>query len=498
MTLDEIKRGESKNVEFKVQLPDDSKKYMKTIIAYANTSGGKIMIGVDDLTKEVVGVDPSSVFKIMDKIANAVSDMCVPQIVPDITFQTLEGKCIVQVEIYPGQNRPYYIRSQGKENGTYIRVAGTSRPADEAILKDLEYQGAGKSFDEVVNVEMDYSEEDTLRLCSDIRRYISESKEIPVSKVGEITAVNLENWGILKKIGQTYLPTNAFILLTNNTFRFAKIQCALFKGENRAVFIDRREFEGPIYEQIEDAYKFVLKHINLGAIIDGVVRKDRYELPPESIREAIINAVCHRCYLDHSCVQVAIYDNRVEITSPGMLYGGLTMEQAISGRSKIRNVCVAEVFSRMGIIEQWGTGIQRMIQGCKEYEVREPEFIDMGDAFRVNFYRSGTETSIEKNQTGTEIVDKPYDTGTESMGTGIQNIVKGLHNSKMEAISILSETEKKVVRLIFENPDITQERMAENIGMSKNGVRYVMDRLKEKGILKREGSTKKGKWIITI
>ncbi len=76
----------------------------------------------------------------------------------DVTFQTMEGKCIVQIEIYPGQNRPYYIRSMGKENGTYIRVAGTSRPVDEAILKDLQYQGAGKSYDEIVNVETDYDE----------------------------------------------------------------------------------------------------------------------------------------------------------------------------------------------------------------------------------------------------------------------------------------------------------------------------------------------------
>jgi len=205
MTLDEIKEGESNNVEFKVQLPDDNKKYMKTIIAYANTSGGKIIIGVDDVTKEVVGVDPSSVFKIMDKIVNAVSDICVPQIVPDITFQTIEGKCIVQVEIYPGQNRPYYIRSQGKENGTYIRVAGTSRPVDEAILKDLEYQGAGKSFDEVVNVEADYNEEDALRLCSNIRRRIAESKEIPISKVREITVVNLENWADLPSHKRIYI-----------------------------------------------------------------------------------------------------------------------------------------------------------------------------------------------------------------------------------------------------------------------------------------------------
>lgn len=498
MTLDEIKCGESKNIEFKVQLPDDSKKYMKTIIAYANTSGGKIIIGVDDITRSIVGVEPGSVFQIMDKIANAVSDMCVPQIIPDVTFQTIEGKCIVQIEIYPGQNRPYYIRSIGKENGTYIRVAGTSRPVDEAILKDLEYQGAGKSYDEIVNVEIDYDEKQALKLCNNIRKYIAESKEQPISKVRKITVTNLENWGILKKNGQNYLPTNAFVLFTNNTFRFAKIQCALFKGEDRAVFIDRREFAGPIYDQIEEAYQFVLKHINLGATIDGIVRKDKYELPPESIREAIINSVCHRCYLDHSCVQIAVYDNRVEITSPGMLYGGLTLEQAISGRSKIRNVCIAEVFSRMGIIEQWGTGLQRMIRGCREYGVREPEFVDMGDAFRVIFYRSNIETGIENTErfavTGTEIEN----TGTESIMTGTENTETGTEMIEHESLPDLSDTEKKVVKLILKNPEITQDKMAELMGMSKNGIRYVMNKLKDKGILVRVGATKKGKWSINL
>lgn len=502
MTLEEIKNGESKNVEFKIMLPDDSKKYMKTIVAYANTSGGKIIVGVDDVTRDIVGVEPSSVFEIMDKIANAVSDMCMPQIVPDVTFQTIEGKCIVQIEIYPGQNRPYYIRSMGKENGAYIRVAGTSRPVDEAILKDLEYQGIGKSYDEVINVETDYEEKLALNLCNDIRMHIAKSSGLPINKVREITVTNLENWGMLKKSGQNYLPTNAFILCTNNTFRFAKIQCALFKGEDRAVFIDRREFAGPIYNQIEEAYQFVLKHINLGATIDGIVRKDKYELPPESIREAIINSVCHRCYLDHSCVQIAIYDNKVEITSPGMLYGGLTVEQAISGRSKIRNVCIAEVFSRMGIIEQWGTGLQRMIRGCREYGVQEPEFIDMGDAFRVNFYRSNIKSGIENTEiftlTGTENIE----TGKEMMGTGAESKMTGIENIETgtemieELLSVLSGTEKKVVSLILKNPEITQDKMAEMIGMSKNGIRYAMNKLKNKGILVREGATKKGKWSI--
>lgn len=169
--------------------------------------------------------------------------------------------------------------------------------------------------------------------------------------------------------------------------------------------------------------------------------------------------------MENSCVQIAIYDNRVEITSPGMLYGGLIMEQAISGRSKIRNVCIAEVFSRMGIIEQWGTGFQRMIRGCKEYGVREPEFIDMGDAFRVNFYRSNIETGIE---TSIESIK----TSTESRMTGIENIETGT--------------------------EITQDKIAEILGMSKNGIRYVMNKLKSRGILVRVGATKKGRWPINL
>lgn len=471
---------------------------MKTIVAYANTSGGKIIIGVDDVARKIIGVEPSSVFQIMDKIANAVSDMCVPQIVPDVTFQTIEGKCIVQIEIYPGQNRPYYIRSMGKENGTYIRVAGTSRPVDEALLKDLEYQGTGKSFDEIVNVEIDYDEKQAIKLCNDIQKYIAESRGLPINKVRNITVTNLENWGILKKSGQNYFPTNAFVLCTNNTFRFAKIQCALFKGKDRSVFIDRREFAGSIYNQIEEAYQFVLKHINLGAKIDGIVRKDKYELPPESIREAIINSVCHRCYMAHSCVQIAIYDNRVEITSPGMLYGGLTLEQAISGRSKIRNVCIAEIFSRMGIIEQWGTGLQRMIQGCREYGVREPEFIDMGDAFRVNFYRSSINTSIENIENFAESGTEMASSGMENRKTDIENIETGIEVVEDKLVSVLSDTEKKVVGLILKNPEITQDKMAEIMGMSKSGIRYIMNKLKKRGILVRVGATKRGKWSINL
>ena len=134
MTLEEIKNSESKNVEFKVQLPDDSKKYMKTIVAYANTSGGKIIIGVDDITRNVVGVEPSSVFRIMDRIVNAVSDMCVPQIIPDVTFQTIEELKSPEItqdkmaEIMGmSKNGIRYAMNKLKNRGILVRVGAAKK-----------------------------------------------------------------------------------------------------------------------------------------------------------------------------------------------------------------------------------------------------------------------------------------------------------------------------------------------------------------------------------
>lgn len=312
-----------------------------------------------------------------------------PQIFPNIGVDTIEDKGVIVIEIYPGANRPYYIKSLGKEEGTFIRVSGTSRPADEAILKDLELQGSNHSFDEMICVEQKFDINQAQELCAAIKKYMVEAAKTKSEKekVKDVTLQNLINWGIVKNLDGNLVPTNAFVLLTSNTFPFAKIQCALFKGTERVVFIDKRDFEGPLYMQIEEAYEFVLKHINLGAEINGLVRTEAYELPTEAIREAIVNATTHRNFLDRACVQVAVYDDRVEITSPGMLYGGLTIDQIKEGGSKIRNRCIAEVFSRMKIIESWGTGIKRMFSSCKEYGIREPELLEIGDSFRVNLYR---------------------------------------------------------------------------------------------------------------
>ena len=296
--------GESKNIEYKITLPDKSEKYMKTIIAFANTQGGKLIVGIDDKTHEIVGVTNEILFQLMDGIANAISDSCMPQIIPDIEPQTIDGKTVIIVSVEAGKNRPYYLKSKGKENGTYIRVAGTSRQAFPEKIRELEMEGARISWDELTCVGYPVSKEATEKLCSNIENF----REKAGMTERSVKKEQLINWKILKQSEGQLLATNAYALLTSDYFPFSKTQCAVFKGTDRAVFLDKREFTGPIYTQIEEAVDFVLRNIRLGATIDGLVRKEKYELPPEAIREMIINAHCHRNLLDESCIQVAVYD----------------------------------------------------------------------------------------------------------------------------------------------------------------------------------------------
>ncbi len=127
MAEDKLFSGESKNIEYKVTVPEKSEKYMKTVVAFANGRGGKIVFGIDDKTLDIVGMDVDNIYKTMDAITNAISDACEPAIRPDVALQTVKDKTVIVVEILPGAQRPYYIKSQGMVDGTYVRVSGTTR-----------------------------------------------------------------------------------------------------------------------------------------------------------------------------------------------------------------------------------------------------------------------------------------------------------------------------------------------------------------------------------
>ena len=465
MTRDIMVSGESKNIEYKLTLPDKSEKYIKTIVAFANSQGGKLIIGVDDKTHQVVGVDDDNLFRLMDGIANAVSDSCVPQIIPDIEPQTIDGKTVIVVTVEVGKNRPYYLKSKGKENGTYIRVAGTSRQAYPEKIKELEMEGARISWDELTCVGYPVIEEDIDKLCGDIERF----REKTGMEAKKVKKEQLINWKILKQSEGQLLATNAYALLTSDYFPFAKTQCAVFKGTDRTVFLDKREFDGPVYEQIEKAVDFVLRNIRLGATIEGLVRKEKYELPPEAIREMIVNAHCHRNFLYESCIQVAVYDDRLEVTSPGGLYNGLTYEELMSGHSRIRNKGIANVFSQMGLVESWGSGIRRILDAAKDYDLAEPVFQEFDNMFRVELVRSVSPMYHRRNIGET---------------------------SEKHRICELNDTQEKILELLSEDSKLSAAKLSEKIGIASRNIEMNIKTLKDKGILIRHGSPKNGYWEI--
>lgn len=488
MAKDELFSGESKNVEYKIAVPDKSEKYMKTVVAFANTQGGRLVIGVDDKTHQAVGVDCDSLFPIMDALANAISDSCEPQIIPDIEPQTVDGKTVIVITVEAGKNRPYYIKSKGKEKGTYIRVAGTSRLAYPEKIRELEMEGARISWDELTCVGYEVTEEATGRLCSDIENF---RKKAGLSE-HEVREEQLFNWKILKKSDDKVLASNAYALLTSDYFPFSKTQCAVFKGTDRTVFLDKREYTGPIYKQIESSVDFVLRNIRLGATIDGLVRRENYELPVEAIREMIINAHCHRNLLDESCIQVAVYDDRLEVTSPGGLYNGLTYEEVMSGHSKIRNKLIANIFSQMGLVEAWGSGIRRILIAAKEYGLPVPAVEVFDDMFRVNLYRN-----VKENGNGSNFGVNGGENGGVNGGEngGINGGDDFGDKVRIrEKTQKLTDTQKKILNCMAEDRYISVKKIAEKIDISRRTVENNIKKMKESDIVVRHGSPKSGYW----
>ena len=489
MTIEEIVRGESKSVEFKAKLPEDSAKYVKTIIAFANTQGGCLVIGVDDVAHKVVGVDDDSAFQIMDRIANAVADSCAPQIVPNIELQTIDGHTVVLVTVTPEPNRPYYLKAKGKELGTYIRLAGTSRPASPEKIKELEMEGAHISWDELTCIGYEVTDKEIKKLCRDIMQY-REKAGLPKRNV---TSAQLINWKLLRNAETSFLASNAFVLLVSNYFPYSKTQCAVFKGKERTVFLDKREFTGSIYKQIEEATAFVLRNIRLGAIIEGLVRKESYELPVEAIREMIVNAHCHRNLTDASCVQVAVYDDRLEVTSPGGLYNGLTYEEIMSGHSKLRNRAIANVFNQMGLVEAWGTGIRRIKEAAKSYGLPSPEILAFDNMFRVNLYRN----QIAEAQ---EDYGKAFNKDERSIGEASEkhrrNIGETSEKHREQLGTDLNDTQIRILELLSYNAYLSAAKMARQLDIASRNVEANIKKLKEKGILIRHGSPQNGYWEI--
>ncbi|HPS29660.1 MAG TPA: putative DNA binding domain-containing protein, partial [bacterium] len=378
-----IEKGEGRRVEFKSMLPEGNQ-IAQTVIAFSNSVGGEIFIGIDDKTREVGGVTDSEIFKLEEIISQIIFDNCSPLMIPDITIYSHENKNILCIKVYPSKNGPYFLKSKGKNKGTYVRVGSTNRVADEAILAELERRRRNVSFDSMPVYDLSAKDCDLVMF-----------KGFYHEKSGkQVGTEQLQTLELVKSERNEEFITNAAILLSSNqikksVFPYAKIECARFKGKTTEVMIDQQTIESPVFNQPEEAMKFIMRNISQSSTIGLVYRKDRWEYPLKAIREVVINAVIHRDYsIMGSDIKIAIFDDMLEITSPGTLMPSVDPEVLENTSSEIRNRVLAPIFKDCKLIEQWGSGFNKIYAELIEYPDVLLKINEPGMSFQMQFIKN--------------------------------------------------------------------------------------------------------------
>ncbi|MBU0671780.1 MAG: helix-turn-helix domain-containing protein [Candidatus Margulisbacteria bacterium] len=368
---------ESETIELKPSL-SQMNEIIETMTAFANTKGGKIVIGISD-SGRILGVEIGK--DTIERLTNKIRQEVDPKIHPHISIVKADKKNVLVVEVKPSHDK--LVLASGRP---YKRVGKST----VRVSKD-EYEGAilekhrdKLRFDKQICKGAVLKDIDDKKVKSFLRRAKIERKlEIdPGTSIKE--ALKKLNLIVDGKISNA-----ALLLFGKNPQEFisqAEVKCARFKGIKPLEFIDMKVFWGSVIDQREDALEFVKEHIRLHAEIKGTERVEKWEYPIEAIREAITNAVCHRDYMIQSSIQIRIFDDRLEVWGCGPLPAPLTPEDlGKKHRSILRNPLIGRCFFLIKYIEEWGTGTNRMIETCLSEGLPEPIFEEASGSLVVTF-----------------------------------------------------------------------------------------------------------------
>jgi ATP-dependent DNA helicase RecG len=374
--LELLKKPEGKTLEFKRDLSSPAG-ILRVLVAFANTAGGTLIIGVEDGDHKVRGVEEPLAME--ERLASIITDSIQPKIVPNIEIIPWYTTYLVAIEVYPSPYRPHYLKSLGLEKGAYVRVGSTNRLADSNLILELQRLSRGESFDM----------QPILESSSDAIDFKAASELF--AKYRELKKADLETLHLVIRYQGRIVPTVGGMLLFGKErekyFPDAWVQVGRFFGKNKIHIMDTREFHDSPIIAIYEAIEFVKKHSLQAIEINEVARDEKWNIPQAAVREAIINAIVHADYSQRgSPIRIAIYDDRLEIENPGLIPFNLTLEDLYQGVSKLRNPVIGRVFHELKLIEHWGSGIRRMIESCKNIGLQEPLLEEIGTHFRVTLF----------------------------------------------------------------------------------------------------------------
>ena len=371
-----IKMPEGKTLEFKRDL-SSPKNVLKTIIAFANTAGGRIFIGVEDETRNILGI--TNPFDEEERLCSLIADNIAPKLIPNVELVSFGDKTLLAVEVYPSGRRPHFMKNEGPDDGVYVRLGSTNRKADNELIEELQRSAFGVSFDEMPMPDLSLDNLDIGFAKKDFEG---------VRKLNEEELLTLK---FLVPVQGKLVPTTGAMLLygKNRNFYFpdAWVQCGRFIGKDKADIFDHTDIHEPLSKSVEDVMLFLKKHAFKGADFSNIKRKDVWSIPLTILREAVINAIVHADYSQKGApIRVSFFDDRIEIENPGILLPGMTVEDVKQGVSRIRNRVIARVFSELDLIEQWGSGFRRILKEADKLGLPEPEIIEIGMRIRVTVY----------------------------------------------------------------------------------------------------------------
>lgn len=380
-----ISKGENRTTEFKREVPVSLKNILKTIIAFANDAGGDIFIGIDN-EKQVNGIKEDTLV-LEEKISNTVHDAISP--IPVIFYRVLniESKQIFNIKVLSGIEKPYHFKRDGVENSAYIRVGSTNKKSDLYMIDEMRRQNLNLSYDEKICYSINCENLSKQLIRKFVDKYGDISKE-PID-------ILIRDKYVIKTNGNCY-PTIGSVLLFSEKlppeFEYASIIISKYSGNIRANLISSVQIKTGLLEAIPIVINDLKNTLWTKISITIIERKDNLEIPELAIREAVINSICHRDYsIAGSSTKIDIFNDRLEILSPGNLPIGIALEDLGEGASEIRNKVIAKIFRRFGYIEKLGTGITRMISECKNAGIPIPFFEEIGRYFRVTFYKNKIE-----------------------------------------------------------------------------------------------------------
>jgi len=441
-----MKCTETETVELK-KSTSELKEAVISLVAMLNKhQRGEVWFGVKN-DGTVVGQQVSD--KTVRDVTKAISEYVEPKIYPSVEQVVIDGKHCIKIQA-EGSDHPYYAYGRA-----YIRVGDEDRQLSAKELERLildknrdrlrwDTEVCSKAtFDDIGSGKL----KSFLKLCSLPYDTIPNSLE----KLNLVKDGKLLNAAIL-----------CFARKPERFFPNAKLRCAVFGTLDTTVTLDMKDFIGDVFTLISKAEEYILEHSNIGMRLEGLLRVDVPEIDREAFREAIINAFCHRDYREYDSVNIAIFKDRVEIRSPGLLYGGLTIDaikkKMVSAR---RNELLAELFQRSHRIEKWGRGIKMILE-------REPatEFEEVGTVqFVVTFKRKAVE------KTFTEDLSK----------TSVKSSVK---------------SSVKIIEAIQDNSSVTAAELSQQLGLTLRAIEKQLSKLKHEGVLHRVGPAKGGYWQV--